>query len=37
MSNYQIADDPYFFLQFEEESSRPPSLFSMDAEGRVIR
>jgi len=32
-----LEDDPYFFLQFEEESSRPPSLFSMDTEGRVIR
>ena len=32
-----LEDDPYFFLQFEEKHLRPPSLFSLDTEGRVIR
>jgi len=32
-----LEDDPYFYLQFEEKHLRPPSLFSLDTEGRVIR
>ena len=32
-----MEDDPYFYLQFEEKHLRPPSLFSLDTEGRVIR
>ena len=32
-----LEDDPYFYLQFQEAEARPPSLFSLDTEGRVIR
>eukprot|EP00092_Neocalanus_flemingeri_P004236 GFUD01004556.1.p1 GENE.GFUD01004556.1~~GFUD01004556.1.p1 ORF type:complete len:438 (-),score=98.23 GFUD01004556.1:51-1364(-) len=32
-----LEDDPYYYLQFEEKSLRPPSFFSLDTEGRVIR
>jgi len=32
-----LEDDPYFYLQFEEKHLRPPSFFSLDTEGRVIR
>ena len=32
-----LEDDPYFYLQFEEKEKRPPSFFSLDTEGRVIR
>jgi len=32
-----LEDDPYYFLQFQEAAKRPPSFFSMDTEGRVIR
>jgi len=32
-----LEDDPYFYLQFEEKQLRPPSFFSMDTEGRVLR
>lgn len=30
-----LEDDPYYFLQFE--SAWPPSLASMDRDGRVLR
>jgi len=32
-----LEDDPYYYLQFEEKHLRPPSFFSLDTEGRVIR
>jgi kynurenine/2-aminoadipate aminotransferase len=32
-----LEDDPYYYLQFEEKQLRPPSFFSMDTEGRVLR
>ena len=32
-----LEDDPYYYLQFEEKEKRPPSFFSLDKEGRVIR
>jgi len=32
-----LEDDPYFFLQFGDEDSRPQSFFSMDVDGRVLR
>ena len=32
-----LEDDPYYYLQFGEEASRPPSLLSLDTEGRVLR
>merc|ERR1719228_3139626 len=32
-----LEDDPYYYLQFEEKHLRPPSFFSLDTEGRVVR
>jgi len=32
-----LEDDPYYYLQFGDEGSRPSSFFSMDSEGRVLR
>ena len=32
-----LEDDPYYYLQFEEKNNRPPSFFSLDTEGRVVR
>jgi len=32
-----LEDDPYFFLQFGDKASRPPSFLSLDQEGRVLR
>jgi len=32
-----LEDDPYYYLQFEEKEKRPPSFFSLDKEGRVVR
>ena len=32
-----LEDDPYYYLQFGEKDSRPPSFLSMDTQGRVLR
>jgi len=32
-----LEDDPYYYLQFEDKALRPPSFFSLDKEGRVVR
>ena len=32
-----LEDDPYYYLQFEDKNLRPPSFFSLDTEGRVLR
>ena len=32
-----LEDDPYYYLQFQEKDQRPPSFFSLDTEGRVLR
>jgi len=32
-----LEDDPYFYLQFQPAEARPPSFFSLDTEGRVVR
>jgi DNA-binding transcriptional MocR family regulator len=32
-----LEDDPYYFLQFASPAERPPSLMSMDTDGRVLR
>ena len=32
-----LEDDPYFFLQFGDDNTRPQSFFSMDTDGRVLR
>ena len=34
---YFISDDPYFYLQFQPPEERPPSFFSLDTDGRVVR
>ena len=32
-----LEDDPYYYLQFGEKQSRPPSFLSLDTQGRVLR
>jgi len=32
-----LEDDPYYYLQFGPDETRPPSFFSLDTEGRVLR
>ena len=32
-----LEDDPYYYLQFGEKESRPPSFLSLDTQGRVLR
>ncbi len=34
---YFLSDDPYFYLQFLPAAERPPSFFSLDTDGRVVR
>ena len=32
-----LEDDPYYYLQFGEKDSRPPSFLTLDTQGRVLR
>ena len=32
-----LEDDPYYYLQFGDKESRPPSFLSLDTQGRVLR
>ena len=32
-----LEDDPYFYLQYQDQDLRSPSFMSMDTEGRVVR
>jgi len=32
-----LEDDPYYYLQFGEKDTRPPSFLSLDTQGRVLR
>ena len=32
-----LEDDPYFYLQYQDQDLRPPSFMSIDTEGRVVR
>ena len=32
-----LEDDPYYYLQFGDKDTRPPSFLSLDTQGRVLR
>ena len=32
-----LEEDPHHLLQYGDQASRPPSLLSLDTEGRVLR
>ena len=35
--NLFLEEDPHHLLQYGDQASRPPSLLSLDTEGRVLR